>query len=204
MISKLVMATNNENKLKEVREILSPLGIEVISQREAGAECEPDENGTTFAENAEIKARAVWETVNVPVIADDSGLCVDALDGRPGVFSARYAPKGEECEKLLEEMSGVPDSERTAFFECCIVLIDSGGVRSFSGSCYGKIGYQKKGANGFGYDPVFVPCEEGSSGMCFGDRTLAEMSSEEKNRISHRGRALKKFYKYLSGERSAE
>ena len=183
MISKLVMATNNENKLKEVREILSPLGIEVISQREAGADCKPDENGTTFAENAEIKARAVWETVNVPIIADDSGLCVDALDGRPGVFSARYAPKGEECEKLLEEMSGVPDSERTAFFECCIVLIDGGGIRFFSGSCYGKIGYQKKGANGFGYDPLFY----------VGDRSFAQLSGEEKDAISHRGRALHAF-----------
>lgn len=101
MIDRLVMATNNKNKLREVREILSPLGIEVISQNEAGVDIEPDENGITFSENALIKAQAVYNAVKVPVIADDSGLCVDALDGRPGVYSARYAPKGKECENFL-------------------------------------------------------------------------------------------------------
>ena len=101
---KVVMATNNVNKLREAREILAPLGIEVVSQREAGAETDPEENGSTFAENAMIKAKAVYDIVHCPVFADDSGICVAALDGRPGVHSARYAPKGEECAKLLAEM----------------------------------------------------------------------------------------------------
>ena len=104
MIDKIVMATNNAGKLRELREILSPLGIEVISQREAGVNCNPDENGETFAENAMIKAKAVYEATGLPVIADDSGLCVDFLGGRPGVHSARYAPDGEKCSKLLSEI----------------------------------------------------------------------------------------------------
>lgn len=187
MIGKLVMATNNANKLREVREILSPLGIEVISQREAGADCEPEENGSTFAENALIKARAVYEAVGLPVIADDSGLCVDALDGRPGVFSARYAPKGQECAKLLDEMKNVPDEKRGAAFKCVIAYID--GERQFTatGEAAGSIGYEMRGENGFGYDPVFV---------C-GGKTMAEMTAEEKNKLSHRGAALKELYKYF-------
>ena len=194
MIKKAVMATNNANKLREVREILSPLGIEILSQRDAGIECEPDENGLTFAENAEIKARAVYNEIysakgeRIPVIADDSGLCVDALDGRPGVHSARYAPKGEECAKLLDEMKEVPKEKRGAYFECCMVLVDNDGKSvSVSGKCNGRIGYEMRGINGFGYDPVFL----------YGDRTLAEMSSEEKNKISHRFNALNQLYKYL-------
>lgn len=187
MIGKLVMATNNANKLREVREILSPLGIEVISQREAGADCEPEENGSTFAENALIKAMAVYEAVGLPVIADDSGLCVDALDGRPGVFSARYAPKGQECAKLLDEMKDVPDGKRGAAFKCVIAYID--GERQFTatGEAIGSIGYEMRGENGFGYDPVFV---------C-GGKTMAEMTAEEKNKLSHRGAALKELYKYF-------
>ena len=194
MIKKAVMATNNANKLREVREILSPLGIEVLSQKDAGIECDPNENGVTFAENAEIKARAVYSALvsekgeKVPVIADDSGLCVYALDGRPGVHSARYAPKGKECAKLLDEMKGVPEEERGAYFECCMVLIESDGKAvSVSGNCEGKIGYEERGMNGFGYDPVFV----------YGDKTLAEMSADEKNSISHRAKALESLYKYF-------
>lgn len=185
---KLVMATNNNNKLREVKEIFSPLGIEVISQREAGADCEPEENGVTFAENALIKAKAVYDIVKLPVIADDSGLCVDALDGRPGVYSARYAPKGQECAKLLEEMKNIPDDKRRAYFECCIAYIDEKGVETFSGRCVGAIGHEEKGSNGFGYDPVFV----------YGDKTLAELDSNEKNKISHRGAALKELYNYMA------
>lgn len=194
MLKKLVMATNNANKLREVREILSPLGIEVVSQREAGVEVDPEENGMTFEENAEIKAEAVYNAIadlkneNLPVIADDSGLCVDALDGRPGVYSARYAPKGEECARLLEEMKEIPDNKRTARFVCSIVFLDKTG-QSFEvcGTCEGRIGYEQRGTNGFGYDPVFM----------YGDKTLAEMSAEEKNKISHRGAALQKLYGLL-------
>lgn len=189
MIKKLVMATNNANKLREVREILSPLGIEVISQRDAGADTEPEENGLTFAENALIKAKAVYDAVKLPVIADDSGLCVDALGGRPGIYSARYAPKGEECEKLLSELDGLEREKRTARFMCCIAFIDENGEASvMDGSCEGFIGYEQKGTNGFGYDPVFV----------YGERTLAEISSEEKNKISHRAAALEKLYDFLT------
>lgn len=187
MINKLVMATNNANKLREVREILSPLGIEVISQRDAGADVEAEENGSTFAENAYIKAQAVYDIVTLPVIADDSGLCVDALDGRPGIYSARYAPKGEECAKLLEELKDVPDDKRGAFFQCDIAFIDDAFSEVFTGLCAGKIGFEERGANGFGYDPVFV----------YGDKTLAEMTAEEKNKISHRAAALKGLYDFL-------
>lgn len=187
MNKKLVMATNNANKLREAREILAPLGIEVISQREAGADCEPEENGTTFAENALIKARAVYDIVKLPTIADDSGLCVDALDGRPGVYSARYAPKGEECQKLLEEMKDVPDNNRAASFKCTIAYIENNEVHSFDGICAGCIGHEMRGTNGFGYDPVFM----------VGERTMAELTADEKNAISHRGAALKALYDYL-------
>lgn len=193
MLKKLVMATNNANKLKEVSEILAPLGIEVISQKEAGADIEPEENGTTFAENAMIKAKAVHDIVKLPVIADDSGLCVEALGGRPGVYSARYAPKGEECAKLLNEMKDIPEESRRAYFQCSIAFIDENGSRTVSGACNGKIGYEERGTNGFGYDPIFV----------YGDRTLAEMSSEEKNKISHRAMALQELYKLLK-ERYAD
>ncbi len=187
-MNKIVFATNNANKLREASEILAPLGIEVISQREAGADCEPEENGTTFAKNAMIKAKAVYDIVRIPVFADDSGLCVDALDGRPGVYSARYAPKGQECEKLLEEMKDIPDENRTASFQCVIAYIDDNCNFTVTGSCVGKIGYEEKGTNGFGYDPVFV----------VGEKTMAEMTAEEKNALSHRGAALRALYEMLA------
>jgi XTP/dITP diphosphohydrolase len=193
MITKLVMATNNANKLREAREILAPLGIEVLSQREAGADCEPEENGATFAENAMIKARAVYETVGLPVIADDSGLCVDALGGRPGVYSARYAPEGQHCAKLLEEMRDVPAEKRGAAFVCNVAFLDGDTSEVFAGECRGAIGYEKRGSNGFGYDPVFM----------VGERTMAELSADEKNEISHRGAALRELYRFLN-ERNGE
>lgn len=188
MMNKLVMATNNANKLREAREILSPLGIQVLSQQEAGVSCDPDENGSTFAENAMIKARAVYEACGLPVIADDSGLCVDALGGRPGVHSARYAPKGQECAKLLSELENIPGNERTARFVCNVVLMTDSGSAVFEGRCEGSIGYEQRGSNGFGYDPVFM----------VGDRTMAELSADEKNNISHRGAALRELCAYLN------
>lgn len=193
MISKLVMATNNAHKLREAMEIFGPLGIEIISQREAGADCSPEENGATFDDNALIKAEAVYNIVRLPVIADDSGLCVDALQGRPGVYSARYAPKGEECVRLLDEMKNVPDEKRQAHFACSIAYIDSEMRRFFNGCCTGMIGYEQRGKNGFGYDPVFI----------YGGRTLAEMKAEEKNNISHRAAALRELYEFLK-ERQGE
>ena len=187
MIKKLVMATNNANKLREAREILAPLGVEVLSQREAGANCDPEENGSTFAENAMIKAKAVYDAVKLPTIADDSGLCVDALDGRPGVYSARYAPEGQHCAKLLEEMKDIPAENRAAHFQCSIAFIDGDTKEVLEAACNGAIGFESKGTNGFGYDPVFL----------YGERTLAEMSADEKNKISHRGAALRKLYSFL-------
>lgn len=187
MIKQLVMATNNANKLREAREILSPLGVEVLSQREAGADCDPEENGATFAENAMIKAQAVYDAVKLPTIADDSGLCVDALDGRPGVYSARYAPEGQHCAKLLEEMKDIPSDKRAAHFRCSIAFIDGDTHEVLEAACNGAIGYESRGKNGFGYDPVFL----------YGEHTLAEMSAEEKNKISHRGAALRELYRFL-------
>lgn len=193
MLKKVIMATNNANKLREAREILSPLGIDVISQREAGIDIEADETGDTFEENAVIKAQTIFDIVDCPVIADDSGLCVDALDGRPGVYSARYAPKGQECAKLLDEMKDIPEERRTARFECVIAYMSEERLVTVSGACHGRIGYEEKGENGFGYDPVFE----------YNGRTLAEMSAEEKNSISHRAAALKALYNMLS-ERKGE
>lgn len=200
MMNKIVMATNNANKLREVREILSPLGIDVISQAEAGISCDPEENGSSFSENSEIKAKAVYNAYaekkhgNIAVIADDSGLCVDVLDGRPGVYSSRYAPKGQECTRLLDEMNDIPDERRTARFICDITYINVYGEDfHFEGICEGRISREKLGENGFGYDPVFM----------YGGRTLAEMTSEEKNNISHRAKALGSLYKFLK-ERQGE
>ncbi len=187
MNKKIIIASNNKGKIKEFSEILSPLGFEIIPQSEAVGDFEAEENGKTFEENAVIKAKAIFDIKGVPVIADDSGLCVDALDGRPGIYSARYANKGEECEKLLSEMKGVPDDKRGAYFECAIAFIDSNGVCNVSGKCFGTIAHEPKGTNGFGYDPVFM----------YEGRTLAEMSSEEKNKISHRAKALEKLYDLL-------
>lgn len=187
MMNKIVFATNNVNKLREAKEILAPLGIEVISQREAGADCDPEENGVTFADNALIKAKAVHDIVRCPVVADDSGLCIDALDGRPGVFSARYAPNEEKCAKILSEMKDVPDEKRTAYFECTMAYLDDNDYFTVSGKCMGKIGYEERGTNGFGYDPIFM----------YGEKTLAEMSADEKNKISHRGNALRELFNKL-------
>ena len=197
MMSKLVMATNNANKLREAKEILSPLGIEVMSLADIDIDCDPDENGATFAENAEIKAEAVYNAIadkygkNMAVFADDSGLCVDALGGRPGVHSARYAPKGQECSRLLDELTGVPDEKRTARFVCSIVFLDkTGQTYEVKGTCEGMIGHEERGTNGFGYDPVFV----------VGNKTMAEMTSDEKNAVSHRGAAMNRLYRLLEGK----
>jgi XTP/dITP diphosphohydrolase len=185
---KIILASNNKNKLREFRNILEPLGYEVLSQSEAGVDIEAEETGTTFEENAAIKAKAAYDLTKLPVIADDSGLMVDALDGRPGVYSARYAEEGKRCTKLLGEMEGIPDEKRTAKFVCAIHYIDENG-QSFgvTGTCEGKIGYGKRGTNGFGYDPIFM----------YGDKSFAELSAEEKNKVSHRAMALAEFEKII-------
>lgn len=178
----LILATNNKGKVREYKEILEPLGFCVTSQGEAGINIEAEETGKTFSENAYIKAKAIYDIKKTYVLADDSGLVVDALDGRPGVYSARYAEPGKRCDKILSELEGVSFEKRTARFLCSICLIKpNGDVLSVEGRCEGRIGYDKKGENGFGYDPIFL----------FGDKTLAEMTDYEKNSVSHRGNAVK-------------
>lgn len=193
---KIILASNNKNKIAELKQILSPLGYEIISQSEAGVNIEVEESGTTFEENSMIKAKAIYEISKIPVIADDSGLEVDYLGKAPGVYSHRYAGENatdkDRCKKILNELDGVSDEKRTARFVCVISYIDSNGnVSVMRGECEGFIGKEMKGDNGFGYDPIFM----------IGDRSFAEISSEEKNTISHRANALKKLTEKLKGEK---
>lgn len=190
---KLIIASNNKGKIREYKEILEPIGIEVLSQREAGINAEPDETGTTFAENAKIKAQEIFRLADCAVLADDSGLAVDALGGAPGVYSARYeglADSDARSRRVLEQLEGVPEEKRGAQFICAIHLIlDDGREIAVQGSCKGSIGYGFKGNNGFGYDPIFM----------FGDRSFAELSADEKNSVSHRADALAKLITELKG-----
>ena len=194
---KLVLATNNKNKLREIREMLEDTDIQVISQREAGIEAEPEENGKAFAENAAIKAECIRQLalekgMRCFVLADDSGLSVDALDGAPGVYSARWAGEGASdadlIAKLLHEMRDVPDGSRQAHFACVMCLIPPEGEQHFfSGKVEGEILHESRGANGFGYDPVFG----------YGGRSFAEIPAEEKNAVSHRHNALEQVTAWL-------
>ena len=198
---RFVLASKNEKKLKEMNEILSRLGVEVCSQADAGVDVDVEETGTTFEENSMLKARAVMEASGLPAIADDSGLCVDCLNGAPGVYSARYGGEGLSDEAryrlLLENMRG--QMTRTARFvsviTCCF---PNGDVLTARGECPGTIAYAPMGEGGFGYDPVFFVPEL--------KKTFAQLSAEEKNAISHRGTALKLFReqleRYLSGNES--
>lgn len=193
---KLVLASHNKHKAEEIKNILGD-GFEVITQSEAGFSGEVTEDGETFEENAAKKAETVMKVLNVPVIADDSGLCVEALGGAPGVHTARYAGEGatdeENIKKLLEAMKDVPDDKRDAEFKCTIALSVPGEeTKLFSGSCRGSILREKSGCDGFGYDPVFfTPVFK---------KSLASVSQSEKNSISHRGGALRKFKAYMCGE----
>jgi XTP/dITP diphosphohydrolase len=181
---KLLAATTNKNKLQEFSRILSPLGVELISPAELGIELDVEENGVTFAENARIKAEAFYKRTGLPTVADDSGLCVDALDGRPGVHSARYlggAPQAEKNAALLKEMECVKN--RAAQFVCAICCVLGDQILTAEGVCEGEIALVPSGEAGFGYDPVFV----------YEGRSFAEISAEEKDAVSHRGKALKSF-----------
>ncbi len=196
----VLIASNNAHKLQEMREIFELAGasqaIHLITPKQLGLTLDPDETAGTYAGNAQIKARefaaAFKGSDHLWVMADDSGLEVDALDGRPGVASARYhkaAPNGDGCAALLAEMAGVPEAQRAARFHCVITLISPAGDEiTFHGICEGSIGYEKRGQNGFGFDPVFVT--HGGAGM-------AEMSSTEKHQISHRGVAARKVAAHL-------
>ena len=187
---KFIIATNNKKKLVEMERILKPLGIEAVSAKDAGVVLdEVDETGTTFGENAFLKANAAYVKTGMPAVADDSGICVDALGGRPGIFSARYSP--EDCvtdedrtAKILEELQGVPDEKRGAHYTCAICcILPDGSKIEIEETCEGKIGYEFIGDGGFGYDPIFY----------FGDKTFAQISGEEKDKVSHRGKALRKL-----------
>lgn len=185
----VVIASNNAHKIDEIRAALDFEGWEFASLKEAGVASDPEENAETFEGNARIKARAAHEVSGRAVLADDSGLEVDALQGEPGVRSARYAGvHGDDAannRKLLEKLAGIPDVERTARFVCALVFVDEDGTElTARGTVEGRIGYEEKGTEGFGYDPLFLPDDFG------GSRTFAEVSQSEKTAISHRGRAL--------------
>lgn len=186
MREKIVFATGNAGKLKEIREILKDLDREIVTMREAGFDGEIEENGTTFSENAEIKARTVWEKTGGIVLADDSGLVIDYLNGEPGVYSARYlgdTPYEEKNRILIERLNGAKDTERGARFMCNIAaVLPDGKVLHTEASMEGEIARKPAGNGGFGYDPILWLPEYG--------KTSAELTMEEKNRISHRGKAL--------------
>lgn len=184
---KFVLASHNKGKLKEMQEILGTMGVEVVLQSDLGLDLEPEETGTTFAENSLIKAKAVMEASNLPAIADDSGLCVDWLQGAPGVYSARYGGLDDDKARytlLLNNLRG--STNRAAHFHTAIVCcFPNGDVLQAEGDCHGTIAFAPMGDNGFGYDPVFyVPQLR---------RTFAQLTAEEKNAISHRGNALRAF-----------
>lgn len=183
----MILASNNAHKLEEFRAIFADMGIEIVSQRDAGCDFEVDETGTTFEENAYLKAIAVTEATGQPAIADDSGLEVDALGGAPGVYSARYTGNHEDsdADRYRYLLKNLGDSEqRTARFVSCICLtFPNGDILRARGTCEGTILDAPRGENGFGYDPIFLP-----DGF---NQSMAEIAPEVKNRISHRGNALK-------------
>ncbi len=197
---KIVLASNNAHKLKELRAILETLGMDVISQKEAGVSIEPVENGLTFEENSYIKAKTIMDACGLPTIADDSGLMVDALNGEPGIYSARFG--GEACQTdkdrlmyLLSRMEEVEEAERGAKFVSVITLLHPDGSKIFArGECPGRILRAPMGENGFGYDPVFYVPEAGC--------TFAQLKEEEKNAISHRARALQAFAQIVKKEQN--
>ena len=187
-MKKVIFATGNEGKMKEIREILGDLDIELRSLKDAGIHADIVEDGKTFEENAQIKARAIEKLTGEIVLADDSGLEIDYLNGEPGIYSARYM--GEDTSyriknaNLIQRLDGVTDEKRTARFVCAIAAaFPDGTMKTVRAAMEGRIGYEERGENGFGYDPIFYLPEYGCSS--------AEISMEEKNKISHRGKALR-------------
>lgn len=187
-MKKIIFATGNEGKMREIREILSDLDVEVLSMKEAGIKADIVEDGTTFEENAVIKAKTICELCGEITLADDSGLEIDYLNREPGVYSARYM--GEDTsyqiknQNIIDRLEGVTDEKRTARFVCAIAaVLPDGRVFTTRGTIEGRIGYKEEGANGFGYDPIFYLPEHGC--------TTAQLSMEVKNSISHRGNALR-------------
>ena len=185
----IIIASNNQGKIREFKKMLEPMGYTVLSQSEAGIDIEVEETGTTFKENATLKAEAIYNLKHTSVLADDSGLEVDFLNGKPGIYSARYMGlDSDEARRkcILEKLQGVEENRRTARFVCCICYIDENGNKQYAeGYWNGKIAVEEKGNNGFGYDPIFIPNGE--------NITSAEMLPEDKNSKSHRALALKKL-----------
>lgn len=196
MEHRIIVATGNEGKMREVRLILADLGMEIISMKEAGASCEIEETGSSFAENAEIKAKAVWEQTGHIVLADDSGLVVDYLGGEPGIYSARYMGKDTSYEiknqAIIDRVAEAKEEERTARFVSAIAaVLPDGTILHTEGTVEGKIAHQPAGTEGFGYDPIFYLPEYGM--------TSAQIPIEKKNEISHRGKALEAMKQKLKG-----
>lgn len=193
-MNKLIFATGNQNKMREIKAILADMDVEVLSMKEAGIDIDIVEDGKTFEENALIKARAVSKAGNALALADDSGLEVDALNKEPGIYSARYMGEDTSYDiknmNIIERLEGVPDEKRTARFVCAMAAVFPDGTeQTFVKTMEGRIGYKIAGENGFGYDPIFFLPEYG--------KTSAEISPEEKNAISHRGKALRAMEEYL-------
>lgn len=196
-MNRIIFATGNQGKMREIKAIMADTGAEVLSMKEAGISAEINENGNTFEENALIKARGVAAVLNDSagiVLADDSGLEIDALGGEPGIYSARYLGEDTDYDikntNLIQRLDGIPDEKRTARFVCAIAAVLPDG-REFTvrAAIEGRIGYEQRGKGGFGYDPIFYVPEFG--------KTTAEMTAEEKNRVSHRGKALEQMKEVL-------
>jgi len=193
-VRRILFASRNEGKIREAQAILGSSNVKLVSIRDFPDMPEVVEDGKNFFENALKKAKTLSEFIGLPTIADDSGLEVDCLDGRPGVYSARYAgpdaSDGDNIERLLEEMKGVQPEDRTAAFKCLLVLYETdGSFQYFEGVFEGSIAEAPSGTGGFGYDPVFIPAGA--------NKTVAELDPETKNSISHRGRAFEKLKEYL-------
>ena len=189
---RFVLATHNPGKLREMGEILKDFGIEVVSPKDLGITVDVEETGSTFAENAMLKAKAICKAADLPAIADDSGLCVDALNGAPGVYSARYGGEGLDDRGrymlLLSSLRGAPT--RAAHFACAVACaFPNGDTLTAEGRCDGSIAYAPLGEGGFGYDPVFLLLGTG--------KTFGQLTQEEKSAVSHRGRALREFSEKL-------
>ena len=185
----MIIATHNKHKVEEFSRILAPLGVKIRTAELTEAE----ETGTTFRENAYIKAKTACDETGLPCIADDSGLSVDALNGEPGVYSARYAEEGKRKKTVLEKLENVPEEKRGAHFTsaiCCV--FPNGDVLEAEGYCYGRIAHACRGTSGFGYDPIFICTEAGCAGKTFGEATAAE-----KDAVSHRGKSLRLFAEKL-------
>lgn len=186
---KFIIATNNEHKLIELKRILEPLGINAFSPKEYGISFDDvEENGLTFKENSLIKAKAALDKTGLPAIADDSGICVDALDGAPGIYSARFAGENatdvDKNNLILKKLENVSDDDRGAHYTCAISCVfPNNDIIQVEGKCYGKIAYKPDGDGGFGYDPIFL-----YNGVSFG-----KVSADEKDKVSHRGNALRKL-----------